>query len=84
MKSRNTSTTQVELPEGYRLEYGGQFESAQRASLTLLITSLLAILVIFVILFQEFKSGKLAGVILLNLPLALIGGVVAIQLTSRW
>ena len=74
---------QIDLPEGYRIEYGGQFESAKRASITLLITSLLAILVIFVILFQEFKSGKLAGVILLNLPLALIGGVVAIKLTSQ-
>ncbi len=74
---------QVQLPEGYRLEFGGQFENAQRASLTLLITSLLAILVIFVILFQEFKSAKLAGVILINLPLALIGGVVAIRLTSQ-
>jgi len=75
--------SQVDLPEGYRIEYGGQFESAKNASMTLFITSLLAILVIFVILFQEFKSGKLAGVILLNLPLALIGGVVAIQLTSQ-
>jgi len=75
--------TQVKLPEGYRIEYGGQFESAQKASITLLIASLLAILVIFVILFQEFQSGHLAGVILLNLPLALIGGVVAIWLTSR-
>jgi len=74
--------SKVQLPEGYRVQYGGQFESAQKASLTLLITSLLAILVIFMILFQEFKSGKLAGVILLNLPLALIGGVVAIWLTS--
>jgi Cu/Ag efflux pump CusA len=74
---------QVQLPERYRLEFGGQFENAQRASVTLLITSLLAILVIFVILFQEFKSAKLAGVILINLPLALIGGVVAIRLTSQ-
>ncbi len=72
----------VSLPNGYRIEYGGQFESAKNATTTLLITSLLAILVIFVILFQEFRSGKLAGVILLNLPLALIGGVVAIKLTS--
>jgi CzcA family heavy metal efflux pump len=76
-------STHMELPEGYRLEYGGQFKNAQRASLTLLITSLLSILVIFVILFQEFRSAKLAGVILLNLPLALIGGVVAIQFTSQ-
>ena len=72
----------IELPEGYRIQYGGQFESARNASLTLLLTSLLAILVIFVILFQEFKSGTLAGVILLNLPLALIGGVVAIRMTG--
>jgi len=76
-------TGQISLPDGYRIEFGGQFESAKNASITLLITSLLAILVIFVILFQEFKSGKLAGVILLNLPLALIGGVVAIKLTSQ-
>jgi CzcA family heavy metal efflux pump len=76
-------SSEIDLPDGYRIEFGGQFESAKNASFTLLITSLLAILVIFVILFQEFKSGKLAGVILLNLPLALIGGVAAIQLTSQ-
>jgi CzcA family heavy metal efflux pump len=80
---QSTVANQIELPEGYRIQYGGQFESAQSASITLLITSLLAVLVIFVILFQEFKSGTLAGVILLNLPLALIGGVVAIRITSR-
>ncbi len=80
---QETIGNHMDFPEGYRVEYGGQFESAQRASFTLLITSLLAILIIFVILFQEFKSGKLAGVILLNLPLALIGGVVAIRLTSQ-
>ena len=79
---KSTIESQVQLPEGYRVQYGGQFESARKASLTLVITSLLAILIIFVILFQEFKSGKLAGVILLNLPLALIGGVVAMWLTS--
>jgi CzcA family heavy metal efflux pump len=79
---QSTIESRILLPEGYRVQYGGQFESAQKASLTLVITSLLAILIIFVILFQEFKSGKLAGVILLNLPLALIGGVVAIWLTS--
>ncbi|MCA1747686.1 MAG: efflux RND transporter permease subunit, partial [Bacteroidales bacterium] len=72
----------VDLPEGYRIEYGGQFESAQRASVTLLITSLIAILVIFLILYQEFRSTKLAGIILINLPLALIGGVAAIWITS--
>jgi CzcA family heavy metal efflux pump len=80
---QSTIESQIELPEGYRIQYGGQFKSAQSASLTLLITSLLAILIIFVILYQEFKSGKLAGVILLNLPLALIGGVVAIWITNK-
>jgi Cu/Ag efflux pump CusA len=73
---------QIDLPEGYRIELGGQFESAQRASTTLLITSLMAILVIFVILFQEFRNIRMAGLILINLPLALIGGVLAITFTS--
>lgn len=72
----------ISLPEGYRIEYGGQFESEARASRTLLITSLMAIVIIFLLLFQEFKDFRLAGIILLNLPLALIGGVLTIQLTS--
>ena len=72
----------IKLPEGYRVEYGGQFESAQSASRTLLITSILAICIIFLLLFMEFRSAKLSGVILLNLPLALIGGVFAVFLTS--
>jgi len=80
---RSTIDSEVSLPEGYRVQYGGQFVSARRASLTLLITSLLAIVVIFMILFQEFKSSKLAGIVLLNLPLALIGGVFAIWWTSQ-
>jgi CzcA family heavy metal efflux pump len=77
-----TIAENVELPEGYRIEYGGQFESEASASKTLMLTSILAILIIFLLLFQEFKSFKLAGVILLNLPLALIGGVFAIYFTS--
>jgi CzcA family heavy metal efflux pump len=72
----------VTLPEGYRIEYGGQFESEARASQTLTLTSLIAIAIIFLLLFQEFKNFKLAGIILLNLPLALIGGVFVIFITS--
>ena len=72
----------VELPEGYRIEYGGQFESEEKASRTLLIASILAILIIFLLLYQEFKNFNLAGIILLNLPLALIGGVFSIYITS--
>jgi len=74
---------EVDLPEGYRIEYGGQFESAEAASRILFITSILAIGVIFLLLFQEFKDLKVSGVILLNLPLALIGGVFALFITSR-
>ena len=72
----------ITLPEGYRIEYGGQFESEVRASKTLLLTSIIAIIIIFLLLYQEFKNFKLAGIILLNLPLALIGGVLAIWVTS--
>lgn len=73
---------EIILPEGYRIEYGGQFESEAKASRTLMLTSALAILIIFVLLFQEFRNFRLAGIILLNLPLALIGGVFAIYFTS--
>jgi len=72
----------IELPENYHIEYGGQFKSAGRASQRLAWTSIAAILIVFLILFQEFHSSRLAGIVLLNLPLALIGGVVAIWLTS--
>lgn len=72
----------IELPEGYHIEYGGQFEAEQEASRTLLITSLLSILVIFLLLYQEFKNTKIALIILINLPLALIGGVLSVWLTS--
>lgn len=72
----------IVFPEGYRVEYGGQFENESKASKTLLYTSILAILLIFLILFQEFRNFKLAGIILLNLPLALIGGVFSIYFTS--
>jgi len=72
----------ITLPDNYRIEYGGQFESAERASRRLLVTSILAFLAVFMILYQEFRNGKLAAVVLLNLPLALIGGVYAIRLSS--
>ena len=72
----------IKLPEGYHIEYGGQFEAEAEASKTLLITSMLSLLIIFLLLFQEFKNVKIAGIILLNLPLALIGGVFSIWLTS--
>lgn len=72
----------IQLPEGYHIEYGGQFESEQAASRTLLFTSLMSLLVIFLLLYNEFKDAKESGVILLNLPLALIGGVFILWATS--
>ena len=72
----------IRLPEGYHIEYGGQFESEAAASRTLLLTSLMSLLVIFMLLYNEFRDVKESGVILLNLPLALIGGVIILWLTS--
>lgn len=72
----------VTLPDGYHIEYGGQFESEQAASRILLLTSIVSILVIFLLLNAQFGNARESGVILLNLPLALIGGVLALAITS--
>lgn len=73
---------ELPLEEGYRLEYGGQFESAASASRTLWLTTAVAVLVVFVLLYGEFKSALLSLVVLINLPLALIGGILAIFISS--
>lgn len=78
----STINREIVMPEGYRIEYGGQFENAAKASRTLLITSLLAIGVIFLVLYSEFKDLTLSAIVLINLPLALIGGVFALLLIS--
>lgn len=72
----------VRMPEGYHVEYGGQFESQKEASRTLTLTSLLSLLVIFMLLFSQFHNVRQSAVVMVNLPLALIGGVVAIWMTS--
>lgn len=72
----------ITLPDGYRVEYGGQFESEQAASRTLLLTSLFSVLVIFLLLYNQFRNVRQSVVILLNLPLALIGGVFAVAVTG--
>ncbi len=79
---RERIESSVHLPEGYHVEYGGQFESEQAASRTLLLTSFVSLLVIFLLLYNEFKNAKESGVVLLNLPLALIGGVLILWVTS--
>ena len=73
---------QIKLPEGYHIEYGGQFESEQAASRTLALTSFMSIVVIFLLLYHEFRSMKESAIILINLPLALIGGVFALLITT--
>lgn len=79
---RRTIDEEITLPESYHIEYGGQFESEQAASRTLFITSIFSILVIFMLIFSQFKSVSQSLVVILNLPLALIGGVCAIALTG--
>ena len=73
---------EIKLPEGYHIEYGGQFESEQAASRTLALTSFMSIVVIFLLLYHEFRSVKESAIILINLPLALIGGVFALLITT--
>jgi CzcA family heavy metal efflux pump len=70
------------LPEGYRIEYGGQFESAQSASRTLALATAISLLLIFLLLYGEFHSASLSGIVLCSLPLALIGGVLAVFSSS--
>lgn len=72
----------ITLPEGYRIEYGGQFESARRASRTLALATVLALLVIFLLLYGQFRSVPLSAMVLASLPLALIGGVFAVAVSS--
>ncbi len=79
---QKTVNEKITLPEGYHIEYGGQFESEQAASRTLLITSIFSIMVIFLLLFAQFRSVTQSAVILLNLPLALIGGIFTIYFTG--
>ena len=79
---QQTIASEVDLPEGYRIEYGGQFESESRASSMLLLSAFLAVAVIFFLLFLEFKNVRLAFLVLVNLPLALIGGILIVYFTS--
>lgn len=80
---QRTIDSEIQLPEGYRIEYGGQFESAKSATRTLILVFIVALMVIYLLLYTEFKSLSLSLIVLLNLPLALIGGVLAIKLGSN-
>jgi Cu(I)/Ag(I) efflux system membrane protein CusA/SilA len=73
---------QIELPEDYHVEYGGQFENEENASRIILLASVFAVMVIFMLLYNQFRSLVQSAVILVNLPLALIGGVLVLWLTG--
>lgn len=79
---RDRVAQRVVLPQGYYVVYGGQFESQEEATRTIGMLSVLAVVLIFLILFSEFRSGRTAALIMVNLPLALIGGLLAVLLTG--
>ncbi len=72
----------IDLPENYYITYGGQFESEAEASHTLALTSIGALIIIFMLLFQEFRNISQSLIIMLNMPLAMIGGILIIRFTS--
>lgn len=80
---QNIVEKEISLPDGYRIEYGGQFETAKAASRTLALVFILAFVVIYLLLYTEFRNFSLSAIVLLNLPLALIGGVLAVKLSSN-
>ena len=79
---RNAVKSNLELPEGYYIEWGGQFESQQSASRLITILSLFSFAGIFLVLYSHFKSWQITLQIMLNIPLALIGSVIAVMLTG--
>ena len=79
---RQTIDSKVNFPEGYGVQYGGQFESESKASEMLLVSAVIAVFVIFLLLYFEFKNVKLSFIVLINLPLALIGGILIVYFTS--
>ena len=79
---RQAIDQKVVLPEGYHIEYGGQFESAEQASQTLFLLGLAVVVGIFLLLFAALKSGRDAFLVMVNLPFALIGGVAGVYFTG--
>lgn len=73
----------VTLPNGYYINYGGQFESQQKANQLIFVLSLLSIAGIFIVLYMHFKSSFIALQIMLNIPMAFIGGIIGIYLTGK-
>ena len=74
----------IDLPQGYYLEYGGQFENQQRAATRLGLVVPVSIVLIFLMLFTTFGSVRQAGLIILNIPFAMIGGVISLYLSGLY
>lgn len=72
----------ISLPEGYYINYGGQFENEAKASQTLALVSLIALVIIYLLLYAQFHNTTQALIILLNMPLAIIGGIFMLRITS--
>lgn len=79
---REAISQQVPMPEGYYVEYGGEFESRNAAAKVLSFASIMAVIVIFLLLYQEFRNVKLSVMVMVTMPLAMIGGVAAVWMTS--
>ena len=79
---RSTIDEKITLPEGYYISYGGQFESEEQASRILSLASIIALLIVFTLLYHDFKNVKESLIILINLPLAMIGGIFILLLTG--
>lgn len=79
---RQAVEKEVPMPEGYYVEYGGEFESRNEAMKVLSFASLMAVIVIFLLLYQEFKNVKLSVMVMVTMPIAMIGGVAAVWMTS--
>lgn len=80
---RQRIDSEIQLPEGYHVTYGGQFENEARASRTLALATIIALLVIFMLLYADFRNLSQSMVILINMPLAMIGGVWILKLTGN-
>jgi cobalt-zinc-cadmium resistance protein CzcA len=82
--ARRVVARELELPAGYHLKWGGQFENQQRAAARLAVVVPVALALIFVVLFSTFRSARQALLILTNIPFALVGGVVALWVTGEY